>query len=54
MPAASVLRFASLTDCDAEPTGIYFEMKSQRLLVNIQHRGGGDRLDKTLAISAAE
>ena len=36
-PAASVARFASLTDCDAEPTGIYFEK-------------GGDRLDKTMAI----
>lgn len=48
-PAASVSRFASLTDCDAEPTGIYFEMTGDRLFVNVQHRGG-DRLDKTMAI----
>ena len=48
-PAASVARFASLTDCDAEPTGIYFEKGGDRLFVNVQHRGG-DRLDKTMAI----
>lgn len=48
-PASSVVRFASLTDCDAEPTGIYFEKTGNRLFVNVQHRGG-DRLDKTMAI----
>jgi hypothetical protein len=47
--AASVLRFASLTDCDAEPTGIYFDLKRSRLFVNVQHRGG-DHLDKTMAV----
>jgi len=47
--AASVLRFATLTDCDAEPTGIYFDLKRSRLFVNIQHRGG-DHLDKTMAV----
>jgi len=50
--AASVLRFATLTDCDAEPTGIYFDMKSKRLFVNMQHRGG-DKLDKVVAIEEA-
>ena len=45
----NVTRFASLTDCDAEPTGIYFDVKSSRLFVNVQHRGG-DRLDKVVAI----
>ena len=53
-PAAaspSVSRFASLTDCDAEPSGIYFDMKSSRLFVDVQHRGG-DRLDKVVAIDA--
>ena len=49
-PAASVARFASLTDCDAEPTGILFELQRNVLFVNAQHRGG-DRLDKTVAIS---
>lgn len=48
-PASSVVRFASLTDCDAEPTGIYFDQGGHTLFVNAQHRGG-DRLDKTMAI----
>ena len=47
----SVTRFASLTDCDAEPTGIYFDLTSSRLFVNVQHRGG-DKIDKTMAIDA--
>jgi hypothetical protein len=47
--ATSVERFASLTDCDAEPTGIYWERGGDRLFVNVQHRGG-DRLDKAVAI----
>jgi sugar lactone lactonase YvrE len=49
-PAASVVRFASLTDCNAEPTGIYFDVRGNRLLVHAQHRGG-DGLDKTVAIA---
>ncbi|HEX2778186.1 MAG TPA: alkaline phosphatase PhoX [Gemmatimonadaceae bacterium] len=48
-PAKSVVRFASINDCDAEPTGIYFEHTGDRLFVNIQHRGG-DRQDKSMAI----
>ena len=48
-PAARVARFASINDCDAEPTGVYFDKGSDRLFVNIQHRGG-DRQDKTVAI----
>jgi hypothetical protein len=47
--AASVERFGSLTDCDAEPTGVYWEKGGDRLFVNVQHRGG-DRLDKAVAI----
>ncbi|HJX87062.1 MAG TPA: alkaline phosphatase PhoX, partial [Gemmatimonadales bacterium] len=50
--AGSVVRFATLTDCNAEPTGIYFGKRGPTsLLVNIQHRGG-DGLDKSLAITA--
>lgn len=50
----SVVRFASLTDCDAEPTGIYFDRTGpERLFVNIQHRGG-DMLDKTMAVMRGE
>ena len=48
-PAASVVRFASLTDCNAEPTGIYFDVRGNTLFVHAQHRGG-DGLDKTVAI----
>lgn len=48
--AATVARFASLTDCEAEPTGLYFDMSGQRLFVNVQHRGG-DHVDKTMAIT---
>jgi secreted PhoX family phosphatase len=48
--AASVVRFATVTDCEAEPTGLYFDINGWRLFVNIQHRGG-DRIDKALAIT---
>jgi hypothetical protein len=48
-PASSVVRFATLTDCDAEPTGIYFEHTGGRFFVNVQHRGG-DGLDKAMAV----
>jgi hypothetical protein len=47
--AAEVVRFASVTDCSAEPTGIYFDRSNGTLFVNIQHRGGDGR-DKTLAV----
>jgi hypothetical protein len=50
-PAANVVRFATLTDCDAEPTGIYFDRSGWRLFVNVQHRGG-DTLDKAVAITS--
>lgn len=49
-PASSVVRFATLTDCDAEPTGIYFDIRGWGLFVNAQHRGG-DGLDKAVLIT---
>lgn len=49
-PAVSVERVASLTDCDAEPTGIYWELNGSRLFIDVQHRGG-DGLDKAVVIS---
>lgn len=49
-PAESVVRFASLTDCSAEPTGVYIDRSSNTVFVHAQHRGG-DGLDKTVAIS---
>ena len=48
-PAVSVKRFFSLTDCDAEPTGLYVDLERDILFVNVQHRGG-DHLDKAVAI----
>jgi secreted PhoX family phosphatase len=51
-PSSSVVRFASLTDCDAEPTGIYFDRTTDRLFVNVQHRGG-DTFDKTMSLFRA-
>lgn len=47
--ASSVARFASLTDCNAEPTGLYLDSRSGALFVDIQHRGGDGR-DKTVAV----
>jgi secreted PhoX family phosphatase len=51
-PASSVSRFASLTDCVAEPTGLYFDLGGSRLFVNVQHRGGDGR-DFAVAIERA-
>jgi len=47
--ASTVVRFASLTDCVAEPTGIYFDKRGWALFVNVQHRGGDGR-DLTVRI----
>ncbi len=49
-PARTTLRFASLTDCIGEPTGVYFDRFGFPLFVNIQHRGG-DGFDKALKIT---
>jgi secreted PhoX family phosphatase len=49
-PASAVIRFATLTDCSAEPTGIYFDLSGTTLFVHAQHRGG-DGLDKSVAIT---
>jgi len=48
--AEIIVRFASLTDCAGEPTGIYFSKDGGTLYVNAQHRGG-DGLDKAVAIA---
>jgi hypothetical protein len=42
-PSQPIVRFASLTDCAAEPTGIYFDKQGWALYVNAQHRGGDGR-----------
>ena len=36
------VRFASLTDCSAEPSGIYFDRTGTALYVHALHRAGQD------------
>ena len=43
-------RFFTITDCDAEPTGVYLSLSNKTLFVNLQHRGGGDPRDHAVAI----
>ena len=50
----AVVRFASLSDCSAEPTGIYFDNGSRTLYVHVQHAGGLLSNDLTVAIEAAK
>lgn len=45
-------RFASLTDCDAEPSGLHFDSTTSRLFLNLQHRGGDGR-DMTMLITTS-
>ena len=40
--AAETVRFASLTDCTGEPSGIYFDKGGSALFVNVLHRAGRD------------
>ena len=40
--ASATVRFASLTDCTAEPSGIYFDRSGTKLFVNTLHRAGQD------------
>jgi len=49
--ATDVVRFASLADCSAEPTGIYFDRTGKLLYVNVQHAGGALGNDLTIAIT---
>jgi hypothetical protein len=37
----AIERFASLADCAAEPTGLYFDNGSHVLYVHVQHAGAG-------------
>jgi hypothetical protein len=45
-----IMRFLSVTDCDAEPTGVYVSKTGKTLFVNVQHRGGSDPRDLAVAI----
>jgi hypothetical protein len=37
--AGTIRRFASLTDCSAEPSGVYFDLTGRALYVHTLHRG---------------
>jgi uncharacterized protein len=45
-----IRRFFSITDCNAEPTGIYVSPSGKTLFVNVQHRGGSDPRDLSIAV----
>ena len=47
----AIERFASLSDCSAEPTGIYFDKGAHILYVNVQHAGAPLSNDLAVAIS---
>lgn len=53
LTAEQVVRFASLTDCEAEPSGIYFDTNGKTLFINVLHRGGPDPRDLGVAITRA-
>lgn len=48
--AATTVRFASVADCTAEPSGIYFDTNGKTLFMNLLARDGVDPRDVTLAI----
>lgn len=50
----AIERFASLSDCAAEPTGIYFDKGAHVLYVNVQHAGGPLSNDLLVALSPSK
>jgi len=48
-PSLPIQRFFSITDCNAEPSGLYMSISNRTLFVHLQHRGG-DGADLSLAI----
>jgi sugar lactone lactonase YvrE len=49
--AKRTVRFASLSDCAAEPSGVYFDKRGSTLFVNVLHRGGPDPRDLGVMIT---
>lgn len=49
--ASEVVLFASLSDCAAEPTGLYFDRSGKTAWVHVQHAGGPLRNDLLVAIA---
>src|SRR5688572_19414202 len=52
--ASQTVRLASLTDCAAEPSGVYFDKSGSMLFVNVLHRGGPDPRDLGVMITPAK
>jgi hypothetical protein len=50
--ALPIGRVASLTDCEAEPAGLHFDLTTSRLFLNLKHRGG-DGFDMTMVITSS-
>ena len=48
------MRFASLKDCAAEPSGIYFDLTGWALFVHVQHAGAPDPRDVDVKIERVE
>lgn len=48
--AGEVVRFASLSDCAGEPTGLYFDRNGLGAWVHVQHAGGALRNDLLVRI----
>ena len=48
---SEVVRFASLSDCSAEPTGAYFDRTGKVMYVHVQHAGGALGNDLLVAIT---
>jgi len=46
----AIERFASLSDCASEPTGLYFDKGGHTLYVHVQHAGGPLSNDLTVAV----
>jgi secreted PhoX family phosphatase len=53
LTALRTVRFASLTDCAAEPSGVYFNLSGTALFINVLHRGGPDPRDLGIVITRA-
>jgi hypothetical protein len=49
--AGEVVRFASLSDCAAEPTGLYFDRDGKTAWVHVQHAGGALQNDLLMEIT---
>ena len=49
--AGEVVRFASLSDCAAEPSGLYFDRDGRTAWVHVQHAGGALQNDLLVEIT---